>query len=274
MLRLLMVTTLVAGTAAISAQSRNRDSFGQSAGEWCAESKGWNRNDRTVCDVREESLPGLSQLDVDTGGNGGIAVRGVPGSTVRLRLRLVAHARSQEDARRLSQEIDVSITDGRVRARGPRSRDGEGWSIDVEVETPRSLPLTLSTSNGGIQIEEVTGRTRFETSNGGVSLTDVAGDVRGSTVNGGVTVRLEGRQWEGAGLDVTTTNGGVRMSLPDGYSAELAAETTNGGLDIDFPITVQGGLTQINRRIVATLGSGGPRLHVRTVNGGVAIVRR
>ena len=274
MLRLFMVATLVAGTAAVSAQSRNRDSFGQSADAWCAESNRWNRNDRTVCDVREESLPGLAQLDVDTGGNGSIAVRGVPGSTVRLRLRIIAHARSEDDARSLAQEIDVSITDGRVRARGPRTRDREGWSVDVEVETPQALPLTLATSNGGIHIEEVTGRTRFETSNGGVSLTDVSGDVRGSTVNGGVTVHLDGPRWEGAGLDVATTNGGVRMSLPDGYSAELAAETTNGGLDIDFPVTVQGRLTQINRRIVTTLGSGGPRLHVRTVNGGVTIARR
>jgi hypothetical protein len=73
---------------------------------------------------------------------------------------------------------------------------------------------------------------------------------------------------------VSTTNGGVRMSLPDGYNAELSAETTNGGLDIDFPVVVRGRLSGVNRRIVTTLGSGGPRLHVRTVNGGVQIGRR
>jgi hypothetical protein len=275
MFRLVFVVTLTAGAAGLSAQDRGRtDNFGRSADVWCAETDRWNRSDRTVCNVREETLPGVSLLDIDTGGNGGITVRGISGSTARLRFRIVAHARSEADARNLAQDIDISIDDGRIRARGPRSRDREGWSVDVEVETPRNLPLTLATANGGISIEEVTGRTRFETANGGVSLTDVAGDVRGSTVNGGVNVRLEGRRWEGEGLDVATTNGGVRMSLPDGYNAELSAETTNGGLNIDFPVVLQGRLSGINRRIVTTLGSGGPRLHVRTVNGGVHIGRR
>ena len=276
MLRSLIVITVIAGTAALSAQDRNRsnDLFGRSASAWCDETDRWNRNDRISCDVREESLPRVSALDIDTGGNGGIAVRGVSGSTARVRFRIVARARSDADARRLAQEIDISTTDGRIRARGPRTRDRENWSVDVEVETPRDLPLTLLTQNGGITIEDVTGRTRFETSNGGVTLIDVAGDVRGSTVNGGMVVRLDGRRWEGEGLDVATTNGGVRMVLPDDYNAELSAQTTNGGLNIDFPVTVQGRLSGINRRIVTTLGSGGPRLNVRTVNGGVSIARR
>jgi hypothetical protein len=275
MLRLLTVAAVIVTGAAVSAQGpRPNRAFGRSADAWCDEADRWNRNDRHECDVREESLNGLTSLDVDTGGNGGIRVRGTSGSTTRLRYRIVAHARSESDARSLLRDIDISSDGGRIRARGPRTRDREGWSVDVEIETPRDLPLTLHTGNGGISLEEVTGRTRFSTTNGGVSLTDVAGDVRGSTVNGGVVVELEGRRWDGEGLDVETTNGGVRMRVPDGYNAELSAETTNGGLDIDFPVTIQGRLSRINRRIVTTLGSGGPRLHVRTVNGGVTIAKR
>jgi hypothetical protein len=278
MFRSFLVALLMVSAVDALAQGRNsrsgRSDFGRSSSAWCADADRWNRNDRFECDVREESLPGISALDVDTGGNGGIRVRGVAGSTPRIRFRIVAHARSESEARRLMQAIDISTGGGRVRVNGPRTRDREGWSVDVEVETPRDLPLTLETNNGGISIEEVSGRTRFSTTNGGVSLTDVAGDVRGSTVNGGVTVELDGRRWDGAGLDVETTNGGVRMRLPDGYNAELSAETTNGGLDIDFPVTIQGRISRINRRIVTTLGSGGPRLHVRTVNGGVSIGRR
>ena len=277
MVRSLIVAALVVGSAALSAQSRNQSGdrdFGRSADEWCADTGRWGRNDRSACDVREESLPGASLLDVDTGGNGGIRVRGTSGSTARLRFRVVTHARSEDDARALAKEVEITTAGGRVRARGPRTRDGEGWSVDVEIESPRELPLTLVTNNGGVSIEDVTGRTRFDTTNGGVSLAGVAGDVRGRTVNGGVTVELDGRRWEGEGLDVATTNGGVRMTLPDGYNAELTAETTNGGLSIDFPVTVQGRLSSINHRIVTTLGAGGPPLRVRTVNGGVSIAKR
>jgi DUF4097 and DUF4098 domain-containing protein YvlB len=277
MVRSLMVAVLVASTAAVSAQGRSSRSsrdFGLSADAWCAQADRWNRNDRFECDVREQSLGNVSSLDVDTGGNGGIRVRGVSGSGTRVRYRIVAHARSESDARRLLGDIDVETSGGRIRARGPRTSGGQGWTVDVEVEAPHDLPLTLETNNGGISIEDVSGRTRFSTTNGGVSLTDVAGDVRGSTVNGGVSVDLEGRRWDGTGLEVQTTNGGVRMLLPDGYNAELLAETTNGGMSIDFPITIQGRISNLNRRIATTIGSGGPRIHVRTVNGGVTIARR
>jgi len=273
MIRSTIVLALVAGSVGLSAQRSGGD-FWRPSEAWCADARGGNRNDQFTCDVREESLGSVPSLDIDTGGNGGITVRGTGGSAPRLRFRVIARGRSDADAQDIARQIDISSSDGRVRVRGPRTNGREGWSVDVEVETPRDLPLTLVTANGGIDIQDVTGRTRFETVNGGVSLSNVSGDVRGRTVNGGLNVRLDGPRWEGPGLEVETTNGGVRMTLPDGYNAELTAETTNGGLDVDFPITVQGRISSVNHRISTTLGSGGPRLQVRTVNGGVTIARR
>ena len=273
MLRSMIVLGLVAGSVGLSAQKTSGD-FWRPSEAWCADAGRGNRNDRFTCDVREESLGNVPSLDIDTGGNGSISVRGTGGSAPRLRFRIVAHGRSDADAQDIARQIDISNSGGQVRVRGPKTNGREGWSVDVEVESPRDLPLTLASTNGGIDLEDVSGRTRFETVNGGVSLTNVSGDVRGRTVNGGLNVRLDGQRWEGSGLDVETTNGGVRMSMPDGYNAELTAETTNGGLNVDFPITVQGRISSINHRISTTLGSGGPRLQVRTVNGGVTIARR
>ena len=62
----------------------------------------------------------------------------------------------------------------------------------------------------------------------------------------------------------------VKVQIPDGYSAQLETGTVNGGLNIDFPITVQG---KINRKIEATLGGGGRLIRVMTTNGGVRISR-
>jgi hypothetical protein len=45
----------------------------------------------------------------------------------------------------------------------------------------------------------------------------------------------------------------------------------NGGMNIDFPITVQG---TIGRRITTKLGTGGPRVRATTTNGGVRIRER
>ena len=58
----------------------------------------------------------------------------------------------------------------------------------------------------------------------------------GTTQNGGVNVRLDGSRWEGEGLDVVTTNGGVSLAIPAGYSAELETGTVNGGIRTDVPV--------------------------------------
>jgi DUF4097 and DUF4098 domain-containing protein YvlB len=138
---------------------------------------------------------------------------------------------------------------------------------------PRHNDLDLNANNGGVTISGVSGNIRFDTNNGGVRLTDVGGDVRGATHNGGLNVVLGGSRWDGTGLDVETTNGGVNLSIPDGYNADLETRTLNGGFRTDFPITIQGELTARNG-ISTTLGSGGPPVRVRTTNGGLKINRR
>ena len=75
----------------------------------------------------------------------------------------------------------------------------------------------------------------------------------------------------GAGLDAETKNGGVTLAVPSDYSARLETGTTNGGLDIDFPVTVQG---RVTKRLSVTLGDGGPPIRAITTNGGVHIERR
>jgi len=98
----------------------------------------------------------------------------------------------------------------------------------------------------------------------------VGGDVRGATTNGGLQIELDGARWSGTGLDARTTNGGVTVSVPRGYSAELETSTVNGGFDIDFPVTVQG---LIGHTLRTTLGDGGPTIRAVTTNGGVRITQ-
>jgi DUF4097 and DUF4098 domain-containing protein YvlB len=222
--------------------------------------------------MREDTIGGANPLDIDAGRNGGIRVHGWDRGDVLVRTRIESYADTDADARRLVAGVRVDTAGGRVRAEGPDTgnRD-ESWSVSFEINVPRNAMLTLNTNNGGISIDDFRGSAKFHAKNGGLVLTNVGGDLRGETTNGGVTVDVGGDHWDGAGLDVETRNGGIRLTLPKGFSAELEAGTTHGGISIDFPITVQG---RIGRHLETTLGAGGPKLRAMTTNGGVRIRQR
>jgi DUF4097 and DUF4098 domain-containing protein YvlB len=257
--------SLLATTA--SAQSRRYDSDD----DWCRD--GSRGRQARHCEVRESTMQGVNPIDIDAGQNGGIKLRGWDRADVLVRARIEAYAESDAEARSLASGVRIETTGTSVRAEGPstRDRDNQHWSVSFDIQVPRAAMVTLRTVNGGISIDDFHGTAKFRASNGGVSLTNVGGDISGQTTNGGVTVNLEGDRWDGAGLDVETHNGGVRMTVPDNYSAVLDTGTVNGRINVDFPITVQGRLSD---RFTTTLGSGGARVRVITTNGGVTIRRR
>jgi DUF4097 and DUF4098 domain-containing protein YvlB len=129
----------------------------------------------------------------------------------------------------------------------------------------------MNARNGGLSLASFAGSADMRTVSGGVSVSDASGDIRGRTQNGGVTANLTGQRWTGRGLDLETSNGGVTLNLPANYSADLETGTVNGGVRIDFPLTVQG---QVGRQIRTRLGSGGPLVRATTTNGGVNIRTR
>ena len=240
----------------------------------CANSRDNDNDYRQHCEVRESTMP-AGPLTVDAGDNGGITVEVWDSNEIRVRAVVRGSARSEDRARELANGVQVQSGGGRVSATGP-DRDGdrrEWWSVSYRINVPRKNDLDLNANNGGITITGVTGTLRFDTTNGGVRLTDLGGRVNGSTRNGGLTVNLSGNRWDGEGLTVETSNGGVTVAIPDGYNAQLETRTVNGGFRSDIPITIQGELSS-RRGISAQLGSGGPTVSVRTTNGGLKINRR
>jgi DUF4097 and DUF4098 domain-containing protein YvlB len=161
-----------------------------------------------------------------------------------------------------------------IHAEGPAGRDDYQWYVSFEIFVPRRSDLSLTAHNGGISINDVAGKINFTTLNGGVSLRRIGGAVEGSTTNGGVNVELAGTSWQGEMLNVTTTNGGVHLSMPDNYSAHIETRTVNGNVASDFPLNVQ--MTERGRlpkEIKVDLGSGGPTIRAVTTNGGVHLGR-
>ncbi len=235
---------------------------------WCDE--GGSSESERYCEVREFSLDARDLVRVDAEPNGGIQVEAWDRNEISLRAKVQAWSRRgdpQEIARNIQIETGSTIT-----ADGPNPERDEGWSASFRLMVPRSTNLDLESMNGGINITGVRGDMDFSTMNGGITLDDVGGYVRGETRNGGLNVRLLGDQWDGRELDLRTTNGGVTLTLPEGFRADLETGTVNGSFDTEFPITVRGQLR--SNRISTQLNGGGPPIHISTTNGSVRIRTR
>ena len=196
---------------------------GSDADPCAGNNSNWSDDDsRQHCEVRDSTLPG-GALTVDAGQNGGISVEAWDRNDIRVRAIVRTNARSDERSRQLASGVQIQSGGGRVSATGPDTERRENWSVSYRINVPRRTDLDLNASNGGITISGVSGNLRFDTNNGGVRLADLGGRVNGRTVNGGLTVNLSGDRWDGEGIDVETSNGGVTVSIPDNYNAELEA---------------------------------------------------
>jgi hypothetical protein len=270
MLRTLFITTAAAVTLVAAGAAQTRGTGSARTGDTSC--NGSNSDDRaSYCETREDTIGGANPLDIDAGRNGGIRVRGWDRGDVLVRTRINASADTDADARRVAGAVRIETFGGRVRADGPETTDHEHWNVTFDLQVPRTAMLRLNTKNGGISLTDFHGSAEFHAVNGGLTLTGVSGDLKGGTTNGGITVDLAGDHWDGAGLDVQTHNGGIKLTLPKGYSAELDAATTHGRINIDFPVTVNG---EIGRQLTTTLGSGGSKLRAVTTNGGVTVKER
>lgn len=234
----------------------------------------WSHNGReSVSELREVTIPASGTITVDGRQNGGISVKGDHRSDILVRACVQAWSESVESAKSKLSDIKVN-TAGTIKAEGS---DDNHWSVSFELIVPRSSNVNLTAKNGGISIYGIDGNAEFETQNGGVFLSDVAGNFKGRTTNGGVYVKLFGSGWKGAGLDVTTKNGGVNIHLPENYAANIETGTVNGGFSTDIAALKQMRDESDDKwghrpvKINTNLNGGGPSIRVVTTNGGVRI---
>lgn len=155
------------------------------------------------------------------------------------------------------------------RTRGNNSRRNRNNDVSVEftVRIPAGVRLDVSTVNGGLTIRGATAQVEAHTVNGGIEAESSGGPVNANTTNGDIEVRM-GNSGSGD-LSFETTNGSVEVYLPEPFDAEVDLRTVNGRVGSDFPLTVSGRINP--RSIRATIGRGGRRVELRTVNGSVEL---
>ena len=185
----------------------------------------------------------------------------------------------------------VNINRGlRIEVRMPRNADLTVESGDGSVET-QALEghLDIHTSDGHITVQGAKGEIRLRTGDGAIEASDVDGSMEATTGDG--HIRMEGRfdalnlktgdgsiqarinagSKMAAPWNIHTGDGSVDLTLPDGFQANLEADTRDGRISLGFPITVEGGFT--TSQIHGKLNGGGQALTIHTGDGAIRLGR-
>jgi DUF4097 and DUF4098 domain-containing protein YvlB len=160
--------------------------------------------------------------------------------------------------------ISVSGIDGRVEA---RSGDGSIATTDIKGD------VGLDTGDGSISADNVSGNLKINTGDGSVSVKGQPRGLVAHTGDGSVSVDVTSSgvspvaDWE-----LTTGDGGIHVTLPANFNAQVDAHTGDGGIDAnDFGLRATG---EDRNDLRGSIGSGGPTIRLRTGDGGITLSKR
>ncbi len=209
--------------------------------------------------------------------NGSIDIAGWDRDEVRISARKVTSG-PVESLSAVRITVDVTSSSVSVATHYPESGSVE-VNVEYRVRVPaRVLLASVSTVNGAIDVQDVSGEGSLSTVNGNVTLARAAGLFSARSTNGGISLEflsLSGgldsapHSSAHAALLAQTTNGSVAVALPAAAGAELDAETRNGDFFSELPLLAR--TASAGRSIQGRIGSGGPLLQLRTVNGSIRL---
>jgi hypothetical protein len=157
---------------------------------------------------------------------------------------------------------------------GPKSHmsvHNNDVSVSFTVRVPSGVRFIGRTVNGGVTAESIGSDAEAHTVNGGIRVS-ASGFVRATTVNGSITASFGKALWTNS-LEFKTVNGSINLGLPSDTSSKVEADTLNGDIVSEFPLTVEGRFSR--RHLSGTIGGGGDReLLLKTVNGSIHLNRR
>jgi DUF4097 and DUF4098 domain-containing protein YvlB len=175
---------------------------------------------------------------------------------------------------------------------------GVTGTVDAETvngsisQSGAAKQVELQSVNGDIQVAKASGRIQAEAVNGSVVLRDVSGDLEASTVNGRLhvlggsfqraaiesvagQVRFDAGLSSRATLSIETVSGGVELLLPANVSADFQISSFSGHINNELgPAAEKRNKWTPQTELSFTTGSGGARITVETLSGGIDVRRK
>ena len=141
-------------------------------------------------------------------------------------------------------------------------------SVEYRIMVPRGANLrNVKLINGGLSISGVAGAIKASSVNGSIKAEGLLGEADLSTVNGRLDADF-GRVAATGSISLSSVNGPIKLSIPHGAEATLAANNRSGGIQSEFGRVWR---ESNGHRLRAVVNRGGARIQVQNVNGGISI---
>jgi DUF4097 and DUF4098 domain-containing protein YvlB len=154
------------------------------------------------------------------------------------------------------------------------SSSGDSGASDVRADFTIRLPAgtnaALMTTNGDITVNGASGDIRALTTGGSIRIETSETVPRAETTNG--DIRIQMAKLPEQGVRYAAVNGSVHVTLPSDVNVNVDARTVNGTINTDFAIALQGPFS--TKQVRGTIGKGGPRLMLESVNGSIRILKQ
>ncbi len=225
------------------------------------------------CDLRAGHA---SEVDVEaevpdpavvvvTNVNGPVRVLRGDGETLQVRAKFRMTSRERADQAAVHVRIDDADGHVTVIPVWPGGARNLPESVELVVFTPRPLGANISTGNGSISVQDVTGSVVLMSRNGEISLARAVA-LKSPAVLNTSNGRIVVEQIQGS-IEATTSNGSIAITEADG---RVQAVTSNGAIRITLAAQSAGPVAAVSRNGSVRIGVGPGfvgRLNMQTRNG-------
>lgn len=227
-----------------------------------------------------------STVRAEASQNGGVYVYGWDNPEFSVLNCKAASASNAESARSRLEQIKLSFDNGQLGVRGPEDDD---WLSYLIIHAPRNSAMALRAVNGGISLEDLTGKLNVDGTNGPLSVKNCSGQVEADITNGPITysghsgnvhlraqngpidVNLAGTSWENGELEARSTNGPLDLRIPKSFRSGVLVKT-RGYSPFSCSEACAGARKDFDDESKSVqFGTGNPVVRLSTVNGPVSI---
>jgi len=238
----------------------------------------WDRTEMRVV-VRYDEDDG--KLDIrQSGGTVHLSAKGEWGEPLYAEFEITAPRGMALEMTGVSLEVSVEGASGDVSvstAEGDITLEGGSGNIALNAVDG---DVSIGGASGNIAINAVDGNVSVARSSGAMAVTAVDGDVtlEGITsdnvsvnaVDGDIA--YDGTIADGGRYVLSTHDGDLTVTIPDGANARISVYTFSGDLDTDFPVELEGNLGK--KRISFTVGSGKALVELSSFDGTISLRQR